>query len=536
MLDGRGEQDEGGAQGMGRGESSATATLLAIQVIHRHGARTPLTPKNKTVVCGSENGCGVLTDFGKAQLASLGTWIRTNYASLLPTDGPNLTVTESYSYQRVFSRSTDLPRTLQSSAAMLRGLFPNTTAFFPVVNTVRFLTDILCLIDAQMSFHLLDVLGSFFVLDDAAMQLFTPPQLTAMGLEADIPSLCGIFPAQYVDCAGVLQDIAASAFSAGDLQSRYPQLWSQYDNLTAMRRYINQARFPFNATAPDQQQRGSYGQILAQRLMQNFDAVRNSVDENGQLNASATRIFEYSVHDTTIMPLSATLGHNELMLPLFGETLILELWQTPNGAGGSSAGKFDYTIKLQSGRPAQGPTNLTVDMSFIPVFCIVAGETGSLNVLSNYSTPDGCPMDDFWSYVNASIPAVAGGLDAGLCYLPADAVKQMDCGKLDAPAPTESDNATAASAQCRLYRERCPTAGCPEGFLVNPVDLSCVELKPRPSLVTPSIMVVQILTSLFVGGFLALAVSDAARRWRESGTQQLNSDAPEVSPRQYRKM
>lgn len=112
----------------------------------RHGIRTILqtypTYPVPTSYWQSLGGFGVLSYKGIQQMNSFGKYLRTYYGSFL-----NLT----YDASRVYVRSTDYDRTLQSMEALLSGLFPPANSYqqwdptlnwFPIpVHTTSLATD-----------------------------------------------------------------------------------------------------------------------------------------------------------------------------------------------------------------------------------------------------------------------------------------------------------------------------------------------------------------------------------------------------------
>ncbi|XP_037029743.1 prostatic acid phosphatase-like [Bradysia coprophila] len=94
--------------------------LIFVHVLFRHGDRTPIDPYpndpwgNRTFW---PVGWGQLTNLGKQQHYNLGKWLRNRYDNL---------ISDKYSKDTVFIRSTDVDRTLMSAEADLAGLFPPT--------------------------------------------------------------------------------------------------------------------------------------------------------------------------------------------------------------------------------------------------------------------------------------------------------------------------------------------------------------------------------------------------------------------------
>lgn len=140
--------------------------LVQVQIIHRHGDRTPITPiakhmeywnstlpqpkllekisrgirlqrssaKNETMKHGARGNppFGQLTSLGLFQMVQLGSQLReelccsnTNTTSSIPRRHKLFTVDTPLHPSRIKARSTDFPRTIQSLQGLLVGLFPN---------------------------------------------------------------------------------------------------------------------------------------------------------------------------------------------------------------------------------------------------------------------------------------------------------------------------------------------------------------------------------------------------------------------------
>lgn len=99
-----------------RREQVNISTLRLVQVLFRHGDRTPIDPfptdayKDYWTI-----GYGELTNIGKQEHYTLGTYIRQRYLGFLNT---------SYYANQVLVNSTDIDRTLNSVASNLAGLYP----------------------------------------------------------------------------------------------------------------------------------------------------------------------------------------------------------------------------------------------------------------------------------------------------------------------------------------------------------------------------------------------------------------------------
>ena len=87
-------------------------TLVQVQVVARHGARTPLTKQAKALLEGG----ATLTSIGELEHYRLGAWLRHRYATVLGI--------ERYDSGVVHLQSSDFDRTLASASSLALGLFP----------------------------------------------------------------------------------------------------------------------------------------------------------------------------------------------------------------------------------------------------------------------------------------------------------------------------------------------------------------------------------------------------------------------------
>lgn len=96
----------------------AKETVVMVNVLFRHGDRTPVNPYPLDPYRNSSywsTGWGQLTTTGMQRHYELGGWLRRRYISLLTND---------YSKQDVYIQSTDVDRTLMSAESNLAGLYP----------------------------------------------------------------------------------------------------------------------------------------------------------------------------------------------------------------------------------------------------------------------------------------------------------------------------------------------------------------------------------------------------------------------------
>ena len=430
------------------GGAGAEEELVLIQLIHRHGARSALVSSNQSLIC--PGGCGMLNAQGKDQLVSVGRYLRQRYNS--PDNFPNgpLFPSEKYDPRVIASRSTNLPRTLQSAAGLLQGMFPNTSDFFPAISTVEFKTDTLLLVDAIPAFHVPTMLTLASIEADVVRPALLPliPQAVAetIGIELSLDTTCSN-ASRYVVCVLESQDVAASYAALGVLSNgSFPTALSYYPQLQMARRTLNSAFYPYNASSPLDKARGSLGLNIVLTMIRNMHAKLEKTSHLEQL------VMHYSAHDTTVMPFAATLGNEGMMLPPFGQTYVIELWRRTDDASAPPR------VRAYQGLPGDEPDNHTFVPSDFPLHCIDANGTGY--VVPSY--PGSCMLDDFVRFVNSSLPESP----SGQCYL-----SDADFAKIGGNV-VGSDQVPSPSSLVAFYRMMCPAQACPVGAFLN-ANLSC---------------------------------------------------------------
>ena len=442
--------------------------LTLVQVIHRHGARTPIVYSNISLICPT--GCGMLNWEGKQMLVAQGKYLRQRY------NGSALFPSAWYNPRVVTSRSTNILRTLQSAAGLLQGLFPNMTDYFPAISTVYLFTDTLLLVDAIPAFHIFQQLHfqdtATSIIEPHLRLVFNKSIVETIGLELSIDTMC-FNTSFFVQCIMEAQDIAASYASTGVLSNgSFPVTLAFRPQLNEALHLLNSLQYPYNASSSEDRARGSLGQNVVTAMLQNMHAK-----DKGQLPQT---LMHYSAHDTTVMPFAATLGNNDLMLPLFGTMYVLELWR--------SAATNLSTVRAYAAIPGQTPGVHDPAIESFPLHCIAAN--GTVYAVPAY--PGSCPIDDFERFVNSSKPQSA----AGQCYLSSDDFAQIGGNTVG------SDQVPDPSSLLSFYRQRCPDQACPTGAFLN-ANLSCstplTEVDGN-SITSPNAVIVGVASGL--GGIL----------------------------------
>lgn len=447
-------------------------TLELVQVVHRHGARSPITSYNSTQICGLKFPCGILNQEGQVMLVRTGEFLRQRYANA--SEGV-VTIPffkqEEYNLSISTSRSTDVLRTLQSSDAFLRGFFPDLDFYYPAIHTVQDQVDYLLKsssipeVAARLGYGKEEEAKLCDPLVDALFPDFST--LQAVGAEVYSAEFCADKQTR-TSCAKQLCDIGKAYDSTGELTS-YPLLNMNLGAVCAVLSCSSAFAFGYHPNEADVSSmyaldaaRGSFGQPLAQRLLTNI---------NEHIENPTFKLFEYSAHDTTITPLGVTFGAQagDMLLPPFGATFVLELLKknTSNAVRAKSVAvkhssenkslsleDDEYAVRLLYGHPGETPeTNFTFAFADFSLRC--------LNPLRNdgmpyVATDNICPLSDFVRFINISAPKDP----RGLCLVTPSLLTAMDC------AP-ENNTKVAPNSVCLNFRRRCPEEACADGFVMS---------------------------------------------------------------------
>lgn len=406
--------------------------VLFSQVVHRHGARTPLPPANTSTLCPG-NRCGLLTDNGRHMLVKLGEMLRRRYA------GQGYFKSDSYDPTTVYSRSTAVDRTMQSANGMLRGIFPNLDAFYPEVFSADIMTDNLLMSDSLPAVSLQNVYTSsqrYSSLTLLRKELFESDNLIiAMADELSIGGFCRSNEINL--CATRLYDIAACAEAEGKL-SNFPLVTKHHRAINLFYYRYFSSYFSHDPNSTLDRQRGSPGQPLAQEMIANMRSFIKGKMEY--------RFKHYSGHDTTLSPFAVTIGAFNEEFPEFGQAYVFDLLREDG----------QYYVRAVKGNPEllPGPHEYTVGALQI------GGMSDRGVVYFTNSTLDRLPLEDFVRFVDST----KAKSSRGHCYVTDEVSNYFGLMTV---------NKLPANAQTIKYRKNCPQYACPLGAVLNTDTLVC---------------------------------------------------------------
>ncbi|KAG5489409.1 hypothetical protein GH5_00278 [Leishmania sp. Ghana 2012 LV757] len=434
--------------------------VVVVQLVHRHGARSPIVDSNQTLICGTKFPCGYLNYEGQMMLENLGKYLRHRYTEDPAVVSEPYFPSTSYNLSISYTRSTDVLRTLQSATGLLQGLFPNASAFFPAIHTVSTADDVLLLssavpmIRARYNYAARELREVCDPVLDSRMPF---GQLQAVAAEVHSQGFCSNHTLRS-RCAERLCDIAHAYQSTGQI-SKYPLLRQHLDDLCAVTAMSSHYYFAYNASNPVHQKQGAPYYHLAKLLVNNMRAHQQ------RKGAPSYRLYEYSAHDTTISPLAVSLGDNsmEAMLPPFGTAFIIELLSLKDATAESSS---SFYVRVLRGHPGVTPaTNFTFALRHFDMRCQDA--TGKTYI----AVDNICPFADFERFINSMAPKSP----MGTCYIDPDLLGRMDC-----PVDAVGDN-RSLSADCLFYRKHCGEYACGTGYYLDGISYGCHRIPASDS-------------------------------------------------------
>lgn len=404
-----------------------SSAVVQVQIIHRHGART---------------NAGALTPVGKAMLVQLGNFTKAQFAA-------ELQLPAQYDYNVVESHSSDVPRTIQSADSFLRGLFPDDVddGFDPVIHTKPKDTDTMLIMDGVAAFQMrdwADPMRFFTALDQFVLSTIPITALQQMGKEMSINANCSGASFSAGQCGVVSAYVAENLYAANTLEKISPTAMKYYrPQLVNVIRQFGMLQYSYNISSPFSMNAGALGQDLANQILAN-------AEQNYNQKQSPAKLYEFSGHDTTVMPLLASFGLDqpENMAPMFGNAII---FQTIFASGSLSLQATIGTPEQKAGSGHQ--------YTFIPLQLRCIDSSGN-----NYVSTT-CSIADVRRYV-----ATRNG-KVGFCYVSGSDLEAVNCSTTAAPDPNSAFGPT-----CVWYRRTCPLVACPSNYVVYPGDYSCRKL------------------------------------------------------------
>nr|XP_023684625.1 lysophosphatidic acid phosphatase type 6-like [Paramormyrops kingsleyae] len=243
---------------------------------------------------------GQLTTVGMQQLYDLGMRLRKMYIQDLPFLSPCFRPTE------VFVRSTNIIRTIESAKCLVAGLFQQKQeATVPILTTTA---------ESEIfypNFHgckLLSILGSPRWAESSHL-----PDIAA-DLK-NIQSALGIAPHQQVDFIQIRDDMVAR--ETHGLPS--PPVLANWRE-TVERRAVEMMSYIYQPSKAEGLQL-CVGPLLHILINNIDDKIQDTASENSR------KLFLYSVHDTTLIPCLMVLGIFDMKWPPYAADITLELHQ-----------------------------------------------------------------------------------------------------------------------------------------------------------------------------------------------------------------
>ncbi|XP_008537544.1 lysophosphatidic acid phosphatase type 6 isoform X2 [Equus przewalskii] len=286
----------------GNGQHPVDRSLLElkmVQVVFRHGARSPLKPLPRKEQGGMF--AGQLTNVGMRQMFALGERLRKNYVEDIPFLSP------TFNPQEVFVRSTNIYRNLESTRCLLAGLFQCQKEGPIIIHT-----------DEASSEVLYPNYQNCWSLQERTRDRKQTASLQP-GISEDLKRVkegMGIASTDGVDFLNLLDNMAAEqvhGLPSCPTLKRFSQMIEQRAVDTAL--YILQREDRESL----QMAVGPFLHILENNLLKVVDPATPS--------SKTRKLYLYAVHDVTLMPLLMVLGIFDHKWPPFAVDLTIELYQ-----------------------------------------------------------------------------------------------------------------------------------------------------------------------------------------------------------------
>lgn len=429
--------------------ASAQYTVKFANIVHNYGAATPIVDYNQTALCGGDRNCGMVTSTGFSMMTAVGSYVRTRYNTESVVGATPFFSSETYNMFDVYSRSSDYPRTMQSSSAFLAGVFP-AAPLYPVITlpndtTSQMVTSTDTFPPVMMK-KIVNQAGTEAALAATVSAALPHATLLLIAAEVDSAQYCADASKQLA-CVLRLHEIAQSREASNTLTST-PNLSSNLQAINDVYAAWAQYVYGYNATDADQQIQGSSGQIILSRLMANI---------NGTIAGTNTyKVVEYSVDAGVLAPLAVTLGDQSAsaVSPAYAESYLVELLQSTTNTS--------YYVRVIRGAPTLSGSAYAFTTKSFQLMCRSASNV-------DYAAADNtCPLADFQRYVQ-----LTSRVDTqSYCDLPTEEKNLLGCPARPSQPMTQ---------YCSTYRSTCPSYACPAGYVLNAANQRCARIASSAS-------------------------------------------------------
>ncbi|DBB06874.1 TPA: hypothetical protein ACH3X3_009533 [Trebouxia sp. C0006] len=357
------------SQRLGNSTADPSAQLKLVQVVFRHGARSPLTKRywdgQEWDVCGKPfepvkleirsldggeqpvsghdqaqrniklpGGChkGELTKLGQQQARDVGEWLRQRYVqdlSFLPAQ---------YEDGAVSGRTTNFSRTIATLQGVLTGLYPEAAQPIPVATASD--------MDEIMFANVLSCERLADVMKRARYELRESREKDehAKQLQQKVKDVLG----DKSDDSIAFLDLHDAMTVIKSHNKQLPEGMTE-DLLMDINKEASKRMFALVAPGVELSHREELLKLSMGRM---FDSVVQRMRQCAD-GESKHQMYMYSGHDTTIMPLLATLGQDITTWPPYVSNVIFEMWESQKDGK-----KQEYVKVLVNGKEVDLPDML----------------------------------------------------------------------------------------------------------------------------------------------------------------------------------